>query len=121
MSEQKLKGILDTSMDKLRTMVDADVVIGTAITLGEVTIIPVSKVAFGLATGGSDFPSKTQQTIFGGGSGAGVTITPVGFLSVKGDNIRMIPVSTETTAVDRAIAAAPEIIDKVKDVFTSKE
>ncbi len=118
MSEQKLKGIMDTSMEKLRTMVDADVVIGTPIVLGELTLIPVSKVAFGLATGGSDFPTKTQQEVFGGASGAGVTVSPVGFLSVKGDSIRMIPVSSESTAVDRAIAAAPEIIDKVKDVFT---
>lgn len=121
MSEQKLKGIMDTSMDKLRTMVDADIVVGTPINLGELTLIPVSKVAFGLATGGSDFPTKTQQAVFGGASGAGVTISPVGFLSVKGDSIRMIPVSSESTAVDRAIAAAPEIIEKVKDVFSAKE
>ncbi|MEE0945680.1 MAG: GerW family sporulation protein [Acutalibacteraceae bacterium] len=121
MSEQKLKGILDTSMEKLRTMVDADVVIGTPIVLGELTLIPVSKVAFGLATGGSDIPNKTQQEVFGGASGAGVTVSPVGFLSVKGDSVRMIPVTTESTAVDRAIAAAPEIIEKITDVFATKE
>lgn len=121
MSEQKLRGILDTSMDKLRTMVDADVVVGTPIILGEITLIPVSKVAFGLATAGSDFPTKTQQAVFGGGSGASVTVSPVGFLSVKGESIRMIPISTEATAVDRVIAAAPEIIDKVKEVFTPED
>ncbi|MBE6729952.1 MAG: sporulation protein YtfJ [Ruminococcaceae bacterium] len=121
MSEQKLKGIMDTSMDKLRAMVDADVVIGTPIKLGELTLIPVSKVAFGLATGGSDFPSKTQQAVFGGGSGAGVSISPVGFVCVNGDSIRMIPISSESTALDRAIAAAPEIIDKFKMVFGNNE
>lgn len=121
MSENNLKGIMDVSMEKLRAMVDADTVIGTPIVLGEVTLIPVSKVAFGLATGGSDFPSKTQQAIFGGASGAGVTISPVGFVSVCGDNVRMLPLSSENTIVDRAIAAAPELIDKVKEVFTSKE
>jgi sporulation protein YtfJ len=118
MSEQKLKGILDTSMDKLRTMVDADIVVGTPINIGEMTLIPVSKVAFGLATGGSDFPTKNQEAVFGGASGAGVTISPVGFLSVIGDSIRMIPISGESTTVDRVIAAAPEIIDKVKDIFS---
>lgn len=121
MSEQKLKGIMDTSMDKLRAMVDADIVIGTPIKLGQMTLIPVSKVAFGLATGGSDFPTKTSEALFGGASGAGVTVSPVGFLCVNGENIRMIPVSTESTALDRAIAAAPEIIDKFKEITKDKE
>lgn len=121
MSETNLKGIMDVSMEKLRAMVDADTVIGTPIKLGEVTLIPVSKVAFGIATGGSDFPSKTQQAIFGGASGAGVTISPIGFLSVCGDNVRMIPISSENTVIDRAIAAAPELLGKVKEVFTAKE
>lgn len=121
MSENNLKGIMDVSMDKLRAMVDADTVIGTPIVLGEVTIIPVSKVAFGLATGGSDLPSKTQQEIFGGACGAGVTISPIGFISVCKDNVRMIPITSENTVIDRAIAAAPEILDRVKDIFSSKD
>ena len=119
MSESNLKSIMDVSVEKLRAMVDADTVIGTPIKVGEVTLIPVSKVAFGLATGGSDFPSKTQQAIFGGASGAGVTISPVGFVSVCGDNVRMLPISSENTVVDRAIAAAPELLAKVKEVFVS--
>ena len=60
MSENNIKGIMDTTMDKLRAMVDADTIIGTPITVGNITLLPVSKVAFGLATGGSDFPSKNQ-------------------------------------------------------------
>lgn len=120
MSENNLKGIMDVSMEKLRALVDADTVIGTPIVLGEVTLIPVSKVAFGLATGGSDFPNKTEQKIFGGASGAGVTISPIGFVSVCGTNVRMLPLSGENTIVDRAIAAAPDLIEKVKEVFTSK-
>ena len=120
MSENNLKGIMDVSMDKLRAMVDADTVIGTPIILGEVTLIPVSKVAFGIAAGGSDFPNKTEQKIFGGASGAGVTISPIGFISVSGTNVRMLPISSDNTIVDRAIAAAPDLIEKVKEVFTSK-
>lgn len=121
MSETPLKGILDVSMDKLRTMVDADTVIGTPITLGKVTLIPVSKVAFGLATGGSDFSTKLNGPVFGGGSGAGVTVTPVAFISVSDENVRILPVTTESTIADRIIAAAPEIIEKIKDTLSSQE
>ena len=84
MSDNSIKTIMDTTMDKLRAMVDADTIIGTPLTVGEITLIPVSKVAFGLATGGSDFPSKNQQQLFGGGGGAGVTVTPVAFIAVSG-------------------------------------
>ena len=68
-------------MEKLRAMVDADTIIGTPIVVGNVTLLPVSKVSFCLATGGSDFPSKSGQQLFGGGGGAGVTVNPVAFIS----------------------------------------
>ena len=61
MSENNIKGIMDTTMDKLHAMVNADTIVGTPITAGNITLFPVSKVSFGLATGGSDFPSKTQS------------------------------------------------------------
>ena len=67
MSENNLKTVMDTTMEKLRAMVDADTIIGTPIVVGNVTLLPVSKVSFGLATGGSDFPSKNGQQLFGGG------------------------------------------------------
>ena len=71
MSENNLKTVMDTTMEKLRAMVDDDTIIGTPIVVGNVTLLPVSKVSFGLATGGSDFPSKTRNDLFGGGGGAG--------------------------------------------------
>ena len=71
MSENSIKSIMDVTMDKLRAMVDANTIIGDPIVVGDVTLLPVSKVSFGLATGGSDFPSKTQSGLFGGGGGAG--------------------------------------------------
>ena len=61
MSENSIKSIMDVTMDKLRAMVDANTIIGDPIVVDGVTLIPVSKVSFGLATGGSDFPSKTQS------------------------------------------------------------
>lgn len=117
MSENNIKGIMDITMDKLRAMVDADTIIGSPITVGEVTLLPVSKVSFGLATGGSDFPSKNQTELFGGGGGAGVTINPVAFIAVSGQNVRMMPVYNELSAVDKAINMAPDVIERVKEIM----
>ena len=64
MSENSIKSIMDVTMDKLRAMVDANTIIGDPIVVGDVTLLPVSKVSFGLATGGSDFPSKTQSGLY---------------------------------------------------------
>ena len=108
-------------MDKLHAMVDADTIIGTPIVLGETTLLPVSKVAFGLATGGSDFPSKSGAGLFGGGCGAGVTITPVAFISVTGNSVKMMPIYNDLSTVDKALTMAPELLDKIKELFTKKE
>ncbi len=121
MSENSIKGIMDVTMDKLRAMVDAKTIIGDPIVVGDVTLIPVSKVSFGMATGGSDFPSKTQSGLFGGGGGAGVTIVPVAFIAVKDGDVRMMPVYNDVTGVDRAIAMAPEVLDKAKALFGKKK
>lgn len=117
MSDNNIKGIMDTTMDKLRAMVDADTIIGTPIVQGGVTIIPISKASFGLATGGSDFPSKTSSGLFGGGGGAGVTITPVAFLTVHNDNVNVIQIYKDASSVDRAISLAPELIDRIAGLF----
>ncbi len=113
-----IKGIIDVTMEKMRTLVDADVIIGKPIVCGNFTMIPVSKVAFGMGTGGSDLPSKNQSPVFAGGGGAGVNITPVAFVVVNGDNIKMMPISSEITAVERAIAQAPETIEKLIELFS---
>ena len=117
MSESNIKGIMDTTMDKLRAMVDADTIIGTPVVVGNITLIPVSKVSFGLATGGSDFPNKNQSQIFGGGAGAGVSVVPIAFIAVNGENVHMMPIYNEATSFDKALNMAPEIIDKVKSIF----
>lgn len=121
MSENNIKSIMDTTMEKLRAMVDADVITGTPTVIGDVTLIPVSKVAFGLATGGSDFPSKNQGQLFGGGGGAGVTVSPVAFIVISGGNVKMLPVYNELTTVEKAVSMAPEIIEKAKELFPKKE
>ncbi|MBQ6847727.1 MAG: sporulation protein YtfJ [Clostridia bacterium] len=120
MSDNSINSIIDVTMDKLRAMVDADIMTGTPIEVGNITLIPVSRVSFGLATGGSDFPSKNGQ-LFGGGGGAGVTVVPIAFMAVCGDDVKMLPVYNEVSNIERAIAMAPEIIEKAKELFSKKE
>ena len=120
MSENKVQGIMDTTMEKLRTMVDADTIIGTPIVVGKITLLPVSKVSFGLASGGSDFPSKQEKNLFGGGGGAGVTINPIAFICINGENVHMMPVYNQLGTIDKAINMAPELIDKIKSLYDKK-
>lgn len=92
--------------------------VGKPILAGEITIIPISKLTVGFASGGSDFTSKNQKpeddNSFGGGSGAGMNLSPVAFLIVKGDSVRLMPVAPPPgTAVDRVVEMVPDVIDKV--------
>ena len=121
MSDRNIKEIMDSTMGNLRGMIDADTIVGSPLNVGDMVLYPVSKVSFGLATGGSDFPSKNQSGLFGGGGGAGVSITPVAFIAVSGEHIRILPICNESSAVDKAITMAPELIDKVKDLFSKNK
>ena len=85
MSENQLNGFLGVTMDKIKEMVDVNTVIGDPIpTQDGTTVIPISRVSYGFASGGTDLPSKAQPNkgLFAGGSGAGITITPIAFLAV---------------------------------------
>lgn len=117
MSENNIKDLMDTTMERLRSMVDANTIIGTPIEAAGITIIPISKVSFGLATGGSDIPNKNGQQIFGGGGGAGVSVTPIAFIAIKDGNAKLLQIYTEASSVDRAIQMAPELFDRIKDLF----
>lgn len=121
MSENNIKSIMDTTMDKLRAMVDANTIIGDPIVVDNITLLPVSKVSFGLATGGSDFPSKTQAGLFGGGGGAGVTIAPVAFIAVCDGSVKMMPVYNEMSSIDKAVSMAPEVLEKAKELFSKNK
>ena len=117
MSDNNIKSIMDTTMDKLKAIVDADVITGTPVVVGDITLIPVSKVAFGLATGGSDFPNKNGAELFGGGGGAGVSVSPIAFIVISGGNVRMMPIYNELTTVEKAISMIPEFVDKAKELI----
>lgn len=129
MSEKNhpIHDLMATTMQKIREMVDVNTIVGQPITTPEgVTLIPVSKLSFGFASGGSDFVSKNQKAgddnTFGGGSGAGVNISPVAFLIVKGDSVRLLSVDPPAaTTVDRVIEAVPQVVDKVTDFLEKKK
>lgn len=121
MSENNIKGILDVTMEKLKGMINADIITGAPIVVDGITMIPVSRVSYGLATGGSDFPSKSGQDLFGGGGGAGVTVVPVCFVVVKDGNVKMLPIYNDLTTVEKAITMAPELVEKAKEIFKKKD
>lgn len=121
MSEHPINGLMDTTLDKIKSMVDVNTIIGEPITSPDGTIIiPVSKVSYGFASGGSDIRGKkeTQPMAFGGGSGAGVTINPVGFLAVMKGEVKFIPITKYDGPADRIVGMVPELFDKVKGLFS---
>ena len=127
--EQKhpINDVLGLTMERLKQMVDVNTVVGTPITTPDgVTVIPISRVSMGFASGGSDFSHKNlpanKDNCFGGGSGAGVTITPVSFLIIHGDNVRIINANpVPDGVVEKAINMVPEIVDKVSDLAGGKK
>ena len=115
-----VSNILDVTVEKMRTVADADTIIGDRIELAEgVVAIPVSKVSYGFASGGSDFRVKSAPNppLLGGGGGGGMTVTPVAFLVCKGADVRLIPVTAEESAGAGAIALLPELFDKLISLF----
>jgi sporulation protein YtfJ len=126
MSEHPIEGLMKTAMNSIQDMVDVNIIIGEPIeTSGNIMIIPISKVCFGFAAGGSEFNTETLDEYkkkekeeemqyklpFGGGSGAGVTINPVAFLVINNDNIKLMPICHEST-LDKIVDYVPDIIEK---------
>lgn len=114
MAEHPINDLMGVTMDKIRELVNSDTIIGEPVSLPDgTTILPVSKVTFGVATGGSDFAVKQSKELFGGGSGAGVTVAPVAFLVVKDGNVRTIQLADPNNSLERAITMLPELVDKL--------
>lgn len=120
--ENAIGSILDIALAKMKEVAGSDTVIGTPITLEEgVTAIPVSKVSFGFAGGGSEF-GKPNTDRFGGGAGGGVTVTPIAFLVSGEGGVRLMQlVDTKGSAVDNIIRTAPELVDKLLSLFKKDE
>ena len=118
MKEQSAAGMLGTSIDKIKDLVDVRTIIGEPIKISDtLQIIPVSKVTYGFASGGADFPSKDPKELFGGGGGAGVTITPVAFLVVNNGSVTVRYINASEGSVERVIGMVPDLVDKATDVI----
>ncbi len=123
--KHRVSDLMGETMEKIRAMVDANTVIGAPITAGDVTLVPVSRLSFGVGAGGCDFASKEQkpgsENNFGGGGAAGVKIEPVAFLVVRGGTVKLLPVAPPPDgALDRVVDMVPELVDKVTD-FVEKQ
>lgn len=112
--------IMETVLGNIKQMVDVNTIVGDPIVCGDgTTIIPVSKVTFGFASGGADMnkpATPVNGALFGIGNGAGVTISPIAFLVVANGNVRLLPVSGENNTIGKLVDSAPEIIDKVNGI-----
>ena len=119
---QNLPNMLQDTISKIREMVDVNNVIGEPIVVGDVTIIPVSKVSVGFGGGGSDYVKNAGSgEPFGGGVGGGVKVNPVCFLIVKDGNVRMMPVAAPAnTTADRIVEMVPDTLDKIAAFIDSR-
>lgn len=124
--ENSIKDIINNSLEQVRSVVDADTVIGQAIRTDSGTmIIPVSKISVGMATGGLDIPAKGEGTNknFGGGGGTGVSVSPIGFLTIYPTGaVEMLPIApTQTSPIEQIadiIDRTPDVIARIKSVFS---
>lgn len=125
MDNHPIENLMKSTMENIKDMIDVNTIVGDAVEAKDGTlIIPISKVSFGFASGGSEFDNKnagnTSSTYpFGGGSGAGVTVKPVAFLVTKKDSIRLLSLDQQNT-YDKIIDSIPQVMDFVKNVIKEK-
>ena len=116
--EHQIDGLMEAAMNSIKEMVDVNTIIGSPVNIPDGTvIIPISRVSFGFAAGGSEFAGKKEDKLpFGGGSGAGVTINPVGFLVVGNGVVKFISVGQQS-ATEKLVDYMPEAIEKIQGIF----
>ena len=120
--ENKVQNLMGLSIDKIKEMVDVNTVIGEPMTLADgMTLIPVSRVSYGFASGGSDLPTKGTQELFGGGGGAGITIVPIAFLCVTGGNVRVVPMVSTPDTLNQAVNMIPDVLDRIGGFFNKEK
>lgn len=133
MSDHPIEGLMTSAMNSIQDMIDVNTIIGEPIeTSNNIVIIPISKVTFGFAAGGSEFKGETideykkiekEEKIqyrlpFGGGSGAGVTISPIAFLVIQSDNVKLLPVN-HSSSIDKLLDYMPDLMEKT-NTFINK-
>lgn len=138
MENHPIEGLMKTVMQNIKEMVDVNTILGDPVeTLDGSVIVPISRVTFGFVAGGSEFDTNNQikskekdrnsdtapdqgNFPFGGGSGAGITINPVAFLVVGKEQTKLLPIESNVL-VDRILESAPQLIDKLQNLFGPKK
>lgn len=124
-NHQEVENLMKSTMESLRNMIDVNTVVGDTVKMNNGNcIIPISKVTFGFASGGSDFSINNENYKdgdypFGGGTGAGVSVKPVAFLVVRDESVRLLPVEQNTT-YDRIVDTVPQVLEIIKDFVKKK-
>lgn len=123
MEKHPIEGLMSEAMEHIKQMVDVNTIVGNPVTTPDgTTIIPISKVAFGFGAGGSEFSAAPKaekadgQALFGGGSGGGVSISPVAFLVANSEQIKLLPVMKSVSTTDKLIDLVPELINKLNKI-----
>ena len=118
---QNLPNMLQDTISKIREMMSVNDVVGEPIVVGDVTIVPISKVSVGFGGGGADNAKAANKDAFGGGMGGGVKVQPICFLVVKDGNVRMMPVPVPANSTaDRILEMVPDTLDKISAFIDSK-
>ena len=125
-NHQEVENLMKSTMESLRNMIDVNTVVGDTVKMNNGNcIIPISKVTFGFASGGSDFSLNNENYKdgdypFGGGTGAGVSVKPVAFLVVRDESVRLLPVEQNTT-YDRIVDTVPQVLEIIKEFVKKKD
>ena len=117
MAEHPIQGLMGVTIEKIRDMVNAETIIGDPIHVDDTTIIPVSRVTFGFVSGGSDVGPSSSKQMFGGGSGAGINITPIAFLVIANGDVKLLQLVSKPDSTDRLVNLVPDLVDKVTGLF----
>lgn len=127
MGNHPIEGLMDTAMSNIKSMIDVNTVVGSPVAAPDGTIvIPVSTVSFGFGAGGSEFEKNARSTpvgsdgqpMFGGGCGGGANVKPIAFLVVGNGTVKLLPVTPESSPVNKIIDIVPEAIEKVNSVVS---
>jgi sporulation protein YtfJ len=138
MSDHPIQGLMTTAMESLKEMIDVNTIIGDPVETPDGSVIlTVSKVGFGFAAGGSEFKMDSSQSggsqnggqggsqgmklPFGGGSGGGVSITPIAFLIVNSQGVKMLHLDESTHLYEKILELAPQAVDKIQQMFSKKD
>ncbi len=120
--DNKVQDLMGVSIEKIREMVDVSTVIGEPMTLDDgTTLIPVSRVSYGFATGGSDLPTKGSQELFGGGGGAGINIIPIAFLVASHGDVRVLPMVSSPDTLNQMVNMVPDVVNKIGGLFSKNK